>query len=109
MLDLQGTSAEEDTVRTRIQAEVETPFDLQTGPLFRITLLKLDDSQHLLILNMHHIISDGWSMEIFMRESAQLYRAFSAGAENPLPPLTIQYADFAVWQQHWLQAGALAQ
>ena len=83
--------------------EASRPFDLVTGPLLRATLLRLKPEDHILLLTMHHIISDGWSMGILYRELSVLYEAFSKGKPSPLPELPIQYADFAVWQREWLQ------
>ena len=79
------------------------PFDLAQGPLLRATLVRLTDMEHVLLLTMHHIVSDGWSQEVFWRELAVLYEAFTTGQPSPLPALPIQYADFAHWQQQWLQ------
>jgi amino acid adenylation domain-containing protein len=84
------------------------PFDLGTGPLFRATLLRLAPDRHVLLLTMHHIVSDGWSMEVLLREMASLYEAFAAGRPSPLPELPVQYADFAVWQRRWLSGEALS-
>ena len=78
------------------------PFDLGNGPLLRTALLRLGDESHRLLLTMHHIVSDGWSLEILLRELVTLYEAFAAGRPSPLPELPMQYADFAVWQQRWL-------
>ena len=78
-------------------------FDLATGPLSRMKLIKLDDDEHVLIMVMHHIISDGWSIQIIVKEISQLYAAFAAGKQSPLSELTIQYADYAVWQREWFQ------
>jgi natural product biosynthesis luciferase-like monooxygenase protein len=91
-------------------AEARKPFDLAHGPLLRATLLQLDHTEHVLLLTMHHIVSDGWSIGIFIRELSTLYEAFSAQQRDdhggsPLPALPIQYADFAHWQQRWLQEG----
>ena len=83
--------------------EASRPFDLVTGPLLRATLLRLAPEDHVLLLTMHHIISDGWSMGILYRELSVLYEAFAKGEPSPLPELPIQYADFAVWQREWLQ------
>jgi amino acid adenylation domain-containing protein len=83
------------------------PFDLERGPLFRATLLRLADDDHVLLLGMHHVVSDGWSMNVFWHELVALYRAFLAGRPSPLPELAIQYADFAVWQREWLRGEAL--
>jgi amino acid adenylation domain-containing protein len=87
--------------------EAQQPFDLSRGPLFRFRLLRLDEERHILLLNMHHIISDGWSLGVLGRELGALYEAYSAGKSSPLPELTLQYADFAVWQREWLQGDVL--
>jgi acyl-CoA synthetase (AMP-forming)/AMP-acid ligase II/NAD(P)-dependent dehydrogenase (short-subunit alcohol dehydrogenase family) len=87
--------------------EVRRPFDLSRGPLLRLHLLRIDPEDHVLVLTMHHIASDGWSLEILFRELDALYGAFSAGAAPDLPPLPIQYADYAVWQRQWLQGDVL--
>jgi amino acid adenylation domain-containing protein len=86
----------------------QQPFDLAMGPLLRATLLKLGEAEHVLLLTMHHIVSDGWSMGVLIRELAALYEAFSSGSPSPLPQLPIQYADFAHWQRQWLQGEVLA-
>ena len=78
------------------------PFNLQTGPLFRVRLIEFSESDHALLATTHHIVSDGWSNEIFMREVAALYMAYSQNRPSPLPELPIQYADFAHWQRQWL-------
>ena len=88
-------------------AEAGVPFDLARGPLVRATLLRLEQELHILLLVMHHIVSDGWSMGVLIREVAALYEAFSAGKPASLPELPIQYADFAVWQRQWLQGETL--
>ena len=113
VLDLRQTpqpEREQEIQRLAI-AEARKSFDLARGPLLRTTLLRLDDAQHVLLLTMHHIVSDGWSVGIFIRELSVLYEAFSAKKPGdhsgaPLPKLPIQYADFAHWQQRWLQEGA---
>jgi len=87
--------------------EVSRPFDLAHGPLFRTALIGLDAEEHILLLTMHHIISDGWSMRVLHRELAMLYEAFLSGCESPLPELAVQYGDFAVWQRGWLQGEVL--
>ena len=87
--------------------EAETGFDLSRGPLLRVKVLKLGEEEHVLLFTMHHIVSDGWSMGILIREVGALYRAYSAGEESPLAELPIQYADFAVWQREWLQGEVL--
>ncbi len=87
--------------------EARRPFDLAQGPLLRIALLRLGEEEHVGLLTMHHIVSDGWSTGILIREMAVLYEAFSSGKASPLPELPIQYADFANWQRHWLQGEVL--
>jgi amino acid adenylation domain-containing protein len=91
------------------QEEAQRPFDLSTGPLFRATLLKVEAEEHIALVTMHHIISDGWSIGILIREVATLYAAFSRGEASRLAPLAIQYADYAAWQREWLQGDVLEQ
>lgn len=86
-------------VRKLIREEAQRPFDLSRDPLLRITLLKLSDGNHVLLITMHHIITDGWSIAIMRHEIQALYSAYCAGKPSPLPDLNIQYADFAVWQR----------
>ncbi|HEX4937693.1 MAG TPA: condensation domain-containing protein, partial [Candidatus Kapabacteria bacterium] len=93
--------------RRRIEREIRTPFNLEQGPLLRAHLYKLDDNRYGLLVVMHHIVTDGWSMTIFVREIAALYAAERMGMNSPLPPLDIQYGDFAQWQRHWLQGEML--
>ena len=83
------------------------PFDLARGPLWRARLLRLDDSHHVLVVTMHHIVCDGWSMDVLSRELSAAYRAGLANQDPALPPLPIQYADFAAWQRERLSSGAL--
>ena len=85
------------------------PFDLKKGPLLRITLVRMAAEEHALLLAMHHIVTDGWSMNVLVREAVALYAMYSAGGARDLPPLPIQYADFAVWQRSWLQGEVLEQ
>ncbi|HEV8722247.1 MAG TPA: amino acid adenylation domain-containing protein [Candidatus Binatia bacterium] len=87
--------------------EAERPFDLARGPLFRTTLLRLGEQDHVLLLTMHHVVSDGWSMGVLHRELSELYRAFISAQPSRLPELPIQYADYAVWQRQWLQGEVL--
>ncbi|HLG64756.1 MAG TPA: condensation domain-containing protein, partial [Ktedonosporobacter sp.] len=87
--------------------EVQQPFHLADGPLFRVTLLRLSKEEYVLLMTMHHIISDGWSMGIIWQELSTLYEAFSSGNSSPLSPLPLQYADVVVWQRQWLDEGAL--
>ncbi|HEX7240099.1 MAG TPA: amino acid adenylation domain-containing protein, partial [Longimicrobiaceae bacterium] len=90
--------AEEDAMR---------PFDLARGPLLRGTLLRLDVEDHVLCFNLHHVVSDGWSMQVLVREVSTLYAAFARGEPSPLPELPVQYADYAVWQRRWLSGATL--
>ena len=94
-------------VQRRIEAEVRERFDLQRGPLFRASLLRLSDAEHVLLVTMHHVVSDGWSMGILMRELSSLYAAYREGRPSPLAELPVQYADYALWQRGWLQGAAL--
>src|SRR4051812_13027596 len=83
-------------------------FNLSRGALFRAKLVRLNAEDHVLLVTMHHIVSDGWSLGVLIREVAALYEAFSAGRPSPLPALAIQYADYAIWQRSWLQGEVLA-
>ncbi|HEU4881857.1 MAG TPA: amino acid adenylation domain-containing protein, partial [Longimicrobium sp.] len=89
--------------------EVSAPFDLEHGPLIRGRLIRMAADDHFLLLTMHHIVSDGWSMGVLTRELGTLYAAFCRGEENPLPPLPIQYADYAAWQRKWVTGEVLRQ
>ncbi|MFC5743665.1 SDR family NAD(P)-dependent oxidoreductase, partial [Dyella tabacisoli] len=95
--------------RWHLHHEANKPFDLAAGPLIRFSLLRLADNEHILLLTIHHIVSDGWSMGIVVREVAALYEAFMQGLPSPLPELPIQYVDFAHWQRQWLSGGVLEQ
>ena len=109
VVDLQRLSAFEQSAQLQqvITQEQVQPFDLTKGLLLRVTLVQLGSDSHILLLTMHHIISDGWSMGIFIKELSSLYQAFVAGSPCPLPELPIQYADFTVWQRQWLQGEVL--
>ena len=87
--------------------EAATPFNLRTGPLLRVTFIKAADDDHVILFTMHHIISDGWSMGVFVSEITALYDAFSKNRPSPLPPLDIQYGDFAEWQQEYIAGDVL--
>jgi amino acid adenylation domain-containing protein len=89
------------------QQEARRSFDLTDGPLLRTLLLRVSGDEHVFLFTMHHIISDGWSMGVFVRELSTLYNAFVEGQPSPLPQLPIQYADFAAWQRQWLQGPVL--
>ena len=105
--DLSTLPSSPDTVQQLASAEARRPFDLTRGPLLRALLLRLDETEHVLLLSVHHIVADGWSMGVLVREVATLYRAFVEGRPTPLAELPIQYADFAVWQREWLQGEVL--
>ncbi|MDO8052422.1 condensation domain-containing protein, partial [Janthinobacterium sp. SUN211] len=93
---------------TRIgEQTMSAPFDLSRGPLIRGQLLRLGPEEHILFVNQHHIITDGWSIGLLVREVSMLYTALSQGRDDPLPPLPLQYADYAVWQRAWLQGDVL--
>jgi amino acid adenylation domain-containing protein len=100
--------AERNREAARLAAEeARQPFELRRGPLLRARLLRLDEDEHIILVTMHHIISDGWSMGIMVRELATLYRAFLKNAPSSLPELPIQYADFTHWQRNWLRGEVL--
>ncbi len=102
-------ASEREAEAMRLASEdARKPFDLNNGPLLRAQLLRLDEQDHIALLTLHHIVSDGWSMGVLVRELAALYDAFAANKPSPLPDLPIQYADFANWQREWLQGDALA-
>jgi amino acid adenylation domain-containing protein len=88
-------------------AEGSRPFDLARGPVIRFQLLRIGEEDHVLVVTMHHIVSDGWSVDVFQRELAIFYEAFRLGKPSPLPELPIQYADYALWQRTWLQGQVL--
>ncbi|HEX9939644.1 MAG TPA: condensation domain-containing protein, partial [Longimicrobium sp.] len=94
-------------MRRRVTDEAARPFDLAAGPLFRASLLRLGDDDHVLLLSMHHIVSDEWSMGVLSRELSALYEAYREGRESPLPELAVQYADYAAWQREQLEGEAL--
>ncbi|HET7460811.1 MAG TPA: amino acid adenylation domain-containing protein [Longimicrobium sp.] len=100
-------AAREAEVRRRAQEQAARPFDLAAGPLFQARLLRLGPDAHVLLLSMHHVVVDGWSLGVFFRELAALYAAFREGRESPLAPLPVQYADHAAWQRAQLQGEAL--
>src|SRR5215217_18556 len=99
--DMQGRDVSQ--LSTWAEEEARRAFNLTKGPLLRAKLLRLGENEHVLLLTMHHIVSDGWSMGVFVRELAALYEAYMAGRPSPLQELPIQYTDFAAWQRDWLQ------
>jgi amino acid adenylation domain-containing protein len=108
-LDLSGEAEAESGALRLATAEVGRRFDLAVGPLFRASLLRLRAAEHLLVLTLHHIVGDGWSMRVVRRDLAELYSAAVADRPAELPELSVQYADFAVWQREWLQGERLDQ
>ncbi len=109
LVDLSGVDDDRRTaaLRSLAAAEGARPFDLAAGPLLRCTLVRLGDEEHALFFVMHHVVSDGWSLSVLVREVSELYDAFAAGRAPSLPPLPVQYADFAVWQRGWLTGPVL--
>ena len=85
--------------------EAHTPFNLETGPLLRACLVKAGEQEHYLVLTLHHIVTEGWAMDIFARELSALYEAFIDERLSPLSPLPVQYLDYSVWQRQWLESG----
>ncbi|HEU0076848.1 MAG TPA: condensation domain-containing protein, partial [Longimicrobiaceae bacterium] len=102
-----GEGEREAGVQRRVQAEAVRPFDLAAGPLFRVLLLRCAPEEHVLFLGVHHIVADGWSMEVLFRELDAVYAAFLRGEPSPLAEPPIQYADYAVWQRERLRGPVL--
>jgi len=100
---------QESQMRRLASQESQRPFDLRTGPLIRARLLRQAADHHILVITMHHIVSDGWSVGLIIHELATLYEAYSQGQDSPLPPLPIQYVDFAHWQRAWMTSQVLEQ
>jgi amino acid adenylation domain-containing protein/FkbH-like protein/non-ribosomal peptide synthase protein (TIGR01720 family)/FkbM family methyltransferase len=109
VVDLQRLSGKEQSEQLQLLATQDQlqPFDLSKELLLRVTLVQLKSESYALLLTMHHIIGDGWSMGVFIKELSSLYRGFLVGEPSPLPELPIQYADFTIWQRQWLQGKAL--
>ncbi|HJP95210.1 MAG TPA: amino acid adenylation domain-containing protein [Pyrinomonadaceae bacterium] len=109
VVELRETSPEKkEATAARLAAEeARKPFNLAEGPLLRVKLLRLTEDDHVLLITMHHIISDGWSIKVLIREIGALYESYAHGQPAVLPDLPIQYADFAVWQRDWLQGERL--
>jgi amino acid adenylation domain-containing protein len=99
----------EKLINERVEQEYRVPFKLTECPLLRVKVVRLAEDDQVLLLSIHHIISDGWSFSVFYTELATLYKAFSAGKESPLPELAIQYADFSLWQREWVQGELLTE
>ncbi|HVR96505.1 MAG TPA: amino acid adenylation domain-containing protein, partial [Thermoanaerobaculia bacterium] len=105
VVDLSGLP-EAEAIRLALDEPLR-PFDLTAGPLLRVILLRLRAEEHVMLADMHHVVSDGWSVGILVRELGALYRAFLEGRPSPLQDLPIQYVDFAVWQRRWLEGDVL--
>jgi acyl carrier protein len=105
--DLRGAGDGKAELGRLAAEEASAPFDLERGPLIRGRLVRLAEDDHALLVTMHHIVSDGWSMGVLTRELSELYAAFVRGEEDPLAPLAVQYADYAVWQRRWLSGEVL--
>ncbi|MEG4117287.1 amino acid adenylation domain-containing protein [Microcoleus sp. N9_B4] len=108
-IDLQNLSpTQQETAALQLATDAaQCPFDLAAGPLFKVTLLQLSETEHILLLNLHHIVADGWSIGVLIRELGTLYTAFVKNGISHLPALPVQYADFAEWQHQWLQGEVL--
>ncbi|RQO54942.1 non-ribosomal peptide synthetase [Pseudomonas sp. KBW05] len=109
-MDWQDFSVLDETTRQqRLQQladhEAHTPFNLETGPLLRACVVKAGERSHYLVLTLHHIVTEGWAMDIFARELSALYEAFIDERASPLAPLAVQYLDYSVWQRQWLESG----
>ncbi len=110
IVDLQPlpTNEREQQAQRLTTEESQKPFDLACGPLLRVKLLRLNDTEHVLLLTMHHIVSDGWSIGVLIQELEILYAVYTTDQPSPLNELPIQYADFAAWQRQWLQGEVLS-
>ncbi|WP_460021937.1 condensation domain-containing protein, partial [Methylobacterium phyllosphaerae] len=105
--DLYGAADAEVQLERLCAQEVQSPFDLARGPLIRGCLIRLGEADHVFVLTQHHIVSDGWSAAVLLRELGSLYAAFSQGRPDPLAPLALQYPDYAAWQRRWLSGERL--
>ncbi|KAB0511213.1 non-ribosomal peptide synthetase [Pseudomonas extremorientalis] len=108
VIEIAEHAVDETQLQAWVEAEIARPFDLQHGPLLRVSLLAVSEEEHVLVLVQHHIVSDGWSMGVMVQELMQLYAAYSQGQDCALAPLPIQYADYALWQRSWMEAGEKA-
>jgi amino acid adenylation domain-containing protein len=109
LTDLRSLSPSQRELETRrlVSEEAQRPFDLQLGPLVRAQLLRLEELEYMLLVTMHHIVTDGWSLSVLVRELGALYEAYASGREPHLPSLELQYADYAEWQRGWLRGEVL--
>ncbi|WP_338485301.1 non-ribosomal peptide synthase/polyketide synthase [Pseudomonas trivialis] len=108
LIEVEVSDSDEARLKADVAQIIGQPFDLLHGPVLRVRLLRLAAHEHVLVLVQHHIVSDGWSMQLMVEELVQMYAAFSHGRTPALPALPIQYADYAVWQRNWMQAGEKA-
>jgi len=108
IIDISGwpKAVREDRARGLARDEAQRLFDLARGPLLRTTLLRLAEAECILLLSMHHIVADGWSMNVFVNETAALYDSFRRDESSPLAELPLQYSDYSIWQREWLKSGA---
>src|SRR6185369_7368063 len=107
LVDLSELSEAEREVERIASEEAQLPFDLSVGPLLRAQLLRVSAEEHVVLVTVHHIVSDGWSMGLLVREVSRLYEAYRSRQESPLAELPIQYADYAAWQREWLNGEVL--
>ncbi|MEM8722032.1 MAG: amino acid adenylation domain-containing protein [Cyanobacteria bacterium P01_G01_bin.39] len=109
LLDLSElpTSQKSAQIQEQIELSAQQPFDLSHEQLIRIKLLRLEEEEHIVLLTMHHVVFDAWSVGVLVEELGSLYQAFSQGKPSPLNELPIQYVDFAAWQRQWLQGEVL--
>ncbi|CAO3566687.1 unnamed protein product [Mortierella alpina] len=105
--DLRGEHDKEAVVKRLVARESGKAFDLQQGPLIRAQLIQIADDEHVFLMTLHHIVTDGWSMSLMIRDLDKLYKAFSFGRTNPLAPLSLQYPDYAAWQRRQLAQDSL--
>ncbi|MBW0146428.1 non-ribosomal peptide synthetase [Marinobacter arenosus] len=96
-----------DSLEQALRSQVAESFDVASGALFKVWLIRLDDRDHILFLMIHHLVFDGWSFDLLLKEMCTLYNAYSQGLGNPLPPLPVQFQDFALWQRDWLRSDAV--
>ncbi|KAF9943508.1 hypothetical protein BGZ70_005854, partial [Mortierella alpina] len=107
ILDVRHEQDQDFVLKQATLQEAVAPFDMERGPLVRARLIRLSEDQYVLLITMHHIITDGWSMGVMLRELNKLYNAYSSGLPNPLDPLPIQYPDYAAWQRQQLTQDTL--
>jgi hypothetical protein len=107
VVSLRGEGRAEEEARRIAEEEARRPFDLGRGPLLRAKVVEIGEQDYVLLVTMHHVVSDGWSVGVLIREFTTLYEAYKRGQESPLPELKIQYGDYAHWQRGWLKGEVL--